>query len=218
VTQPWNRSTCDLPELGAVDRQAGEFWVRNPFHMPLAEENLSAYERNRTFMNLNGKRFVDVSFASGADLDSDSRSVVVGDFDRDGAEDILVASIGGGPLRLFRNKSPNIAHRSRIELIGRTSNRSAIGARVIATCGDRQIYRDLFPAHGFMGQSPPEIHLGLGAAERIDRLTVRWPSGLEQTFEDLPANCRITITEGDAPHGVARLSGAADRKRAAVHE
>jgi hypothetical protein len=201
-----DRSTCDLPELGAVDRSAGEFWVRNPFHIPLAEENLSAFERNRTFLNLDGKRFVDVSVASGADLDSDSRSVVVGDFDRDGAEDILVASIGGGPLRLFRNKFRDRAHGARIELIGRTSNRSAIGARVTATCDGRQICRDLFPANGFQGQSPPELHLGLGAAERIDRLTVRWPSGLEQAFEDLPVDRRITITEGEATPEVAGFS------------
>ena len=86
-----------LPELGEVDRDAGEFWYENPFQIVTNGENLSAFERNCLFMNLDGQAFIDGSFASGADIDSDSRSVIATDMNADGAIDLLVGSVGGGP-------------------------------------------------------------------------------------------------------------------------
>ena len=140
---------------------------------------------------------MDASFASNVDIDSDSRSVIAADFDRDGYCDLLVGSDGGGPLRLFRNSYPWNTRRVRIELIGTTSNRKAIGSRVTLSCGNRKIVRDLFPANGFLGQGPPELLIGVGAAESIDQLTVRWPTGDSQEFTDLATDCVITITEGE---------------------
>jgi len=169
-------------------------------------KNFSAYERKRLYLNLGGKSFLDASFASRADIDSDSRSVVAADFDGDGAPDLLVGSVGGGPLRLFRNQFPRTAHRVRIELVGTRSNRAGIGARVVAHCGGRQIVRDLFPANGFMGAGPVEMLLGLGEASRIDRLTIRWPSGEVQELKNLPADRRITVTEGRSEIRTAELT------------
>jgi len=182
--------------LGAVDKKSGEFWVKNTFMMPRVGANLSAYERNRLFLNAGTDGFLDASFASRANIDSDSRSVVAADFDGDGAPDLLVGSSGGGSLRLFRNRFPRTSHRVRMNLEGVTSNRKAIGTRVIAHCGNRQIVRDLFTPNGCMGQGPPEMILGLGTATTIDRLSVRWPTGRVQEFHDLPVDCRITIREG----------------------
>lgn len=206
VSRPLDRS-CVLPALGEVDQKSGEFWVGNAFMMPRAGANLSAYERNRLFLNVRKHGFLDASFASRADIDSDSRSVVAADFDGDGAPDLLVGSSGGGPLRLFRNRFPRTSHRVRINLEGVTSNRLAIGTRVIAHCGDRQIVRDLFTPNGCMGQGPPEIILGLGTATIIDRLSVRWPTGRVQEFRNLPADCRISIREGVQKFVVGKLTG-----------
>lgn len=165
--------------------------------MAFQRNNLSAYEPNRLFINVAGRQFVDLSHQSGADIDSDSRSVIVGDFDNDDDPDLLVGSVGGGPLRLFQNAIPHVSNRVRLQLVGVTSNRQAIGSRVVAHCGGQQIVRDLFPANGFMGQNPAELLLGLGQAEKIDRLTVRWPSGVTQQFEDVPVNCHLEIVEGE---------------------
>jgi hypothetical protein len=193
VSQPHNRLS-QLEAIGEIDEEAGEFWTKNPFQMPNERENLSSFERNRTFLSLDGSSFIDVSFASGADIDSDSRSVVAADFNRDGATDLLVGSVGGGSLRLFLNRFPK-ANFSRIRLEGSGSNRAGIGARLTATVEGQKLIRDLFPQNGFMGQGPAEIILGLGDAKEIDRLEVRWPSGKTQIYKNLAANRYFLLKE-----------------------
>jgi hypothetical protein len=148
-------------------------------------------------------RFLDASFASRADIDSDSRSVVASDFDRDGHPDLLVGSVGGGPLRLFLNRFPRTNHRVRIDLVGVDSNRPAIGTRLVVHAGGRQIVRDLFPENGSVGQGPVEMVIGVGEAERIERLSIRWPSGRTQQFSDLPVDSTLVITEGRADYDVS---------------
>lgn len=194
MTQPHDRM-AQLPEIGEVDREAGEFWVSNPLRLPEKGENLSAYERNKLFLSVDGKRFVDSSFASSTDIDSDSRSVVAADIDRDGAVDLLVSSAGGGPLRVFSNRLKQ-GNRLEIRLRGVKSNRSGIGARIVAQCGDRKIVRDIFPQNGFMGSGPAIQWIGVADAQKIDRLIIRWPSGLEQVFDDVEVNRSVRIEEG----------------------
>ena len=185
-----------LPELGEVDSSAGEFWVANPFLMPQEGHNLSAFERNRMFLNVGGQKFLDASRFSGADLDSDSRSVVAADFDNDGRTDLLVGSVGGGPLRLFRNEMDATANRHLdVELEGTTSNRSAIGARVTLEVGGRRIVRELFAANGCMGQAPARLSIGVGDSEIVDRLTVRWPNGSSEKFEQLDTKVMFKAIE-----------------------
>lgn len=194
MSQPLDRS-YKIEPLGKIDSAAGEFWT-NPFEMPQQRDNLSAYETNCLFLNVDGTRFLDASFASQANIDSDSRSVMVGDFNGDLAPDLLVGSVGGGPLRLFLNKFPEGNHRVEVRLRGVESNHSAIGARAVAEANGKTIVRDLFAPNGFMGQGPARLNFGVGTADRIDKLTVRWPTGKQQVFEDLPVDCVIQIVEG----------------------
>ena len=173
VSRPLDRNS-KIPALGELDEEEGEFWVENPFMMMGIRANLSSYERNRMFLNRDGKSFIDASFASVADIDSDSRNVIAADFDRDGSTDLLVGSAGGGSLRLFANRFPRKAGNSvRIELVGVESNRPAIGTRIVANVSGRQIVRDVFPSNGFMGQGPVETILGLGVNSQIDQLSIR---------------------------------------------
>ena len=195
MTQPMDRS-CMLPQLGEMDDEHGEFWVENPFLLPQLGKNISAYEKNRMFLNMPGGAFLDASFASQADIDSDSRSVIASDFDKDGYCDLLVGSDGGGPLRMFRNSFPWQTRRVRLRLVGKISNRTAIGSRVILECGGRQIVRDLFAPNGFLGQAPAEMLIGVGTSERIEQLTVRWPTGQEQTFTDLDVGIMVRFRPG----------------------
>ena len=202
MSRPLDR-TCKLPVRGKIDEAAGEFWVENPFDMPKEGKNLSAYENNRLFINLDGKDFVDASFGSKADIDSDSRSVVVADFNRDGMPDLLVGNVGGGPLRLFVNEfGPDRSGKSvRLHLQGTTSNRQAIGSRVEATIGDRKVVRDVFFQNGCMGHGPADCVIGLGTADRIDHLRIRWPNGVWQDYPAIEASRNVTIIEGQ--EGVA---------------
>ncbi len=197
MSQPMDRSSR-LPALGPVDSAAGEFWVENPFLMPRRGDNLSAFERNCLFLNTTDNRtlqFLDASFASTADLDSDSRSAIAADVDRDGDLDLLVGSVGGGPIRLLQNQIPQ-GHRVVLSLTGTDSNRSGIGCRVTIGCEDRHVIRDLFPANGFMGTGPTELTIGLGRATLITSLTIRWPTGQNQVFTDLAVDQHYTLTEG----------------------
>jgi enediyne biosynthesis protein E4 len=190
--------TSFVEAKGDIDTENGEFWVENPFLLQEGGHNLSAYERNRLYLNVEGSDFVEASFASGTDIDSDSRGVVFADFNRDGAIDLLVSSVGGGPLRLFMNRFPQKNRWIRLALEGKTSNRPGIGCRAILQCDGRQIVRDLFPANGFMGSGPTDFLIGVGKAETVEKLTIRWPTGKVQGFENLPTNKEITITESSS--------------------
>ncbi len=201
MSQPMDMK-CQIEPQGDIDSSSGEFWVNNPFEMLSGKHNFSAYEQNKFFLNRPRQPFVDLSFESGTNIDSDSRSAIAADFDRDGDLDLLVGSVGGGPIRLFQNRILTNNHRVRIDLQGTVSNRQGIGARVVAEVSGRLITRDVFPTNGFMGQSPAELILGVGQAERIDRLTVRWPTGQEDVFTDLPVEAVISIVEGEAGHTV----------------
>ncbi len=200
VSQPLDR-THKSEKLGEVDSAAGEFWVASPFQMPQLGHNLSAFEANRLFLNVDGQHFLDASFASHANIDSDSRSAIAADLDADGDIDLLVGSVGGGPLRMFANQISTDNHRVRIDVVAASGCRPAIGTRVVLQCGERQITRDLFPANGFMGQSPAELLIGIGQAKSIDRLMIRWPNGDFQEFLNLPVDVRLEFKEGQADYG-----------------
>lgn len=195
MSQPLDRS--QLHEvLGNLDVEAGELWVENPFHLPALGENLSAYEQNRVFLNSQGTSFVDASFTSGANLDSDSRSVIAADFNNDGAQDLLVGSVGGGSIRLFLNRIPQ-GNAIEVTLLQRGGKSAAIGARVTASVGRETIVRDLFPANGCLGQQPARMIIGLGAAEKADSITIRWPDGQTQQVNEVPAGNDLTIVQRD---------------------
>ena len=199
MTQPFNRLSVIEPQ-GVLDVEAGELWVSNPWELMSEGVNLSAYERNRLFFNYEGREFIDLSYQSGADIDSDSRSAIAADFDRDGDLDLLVASVGGGPLRLFMNQIPSDGKSVRVLLEGTKSNRQGVGTRLQIEVGSRRIVRDVFPANGLMGQHPTETVIGVGAVNEIDRLLVHWPSGHTQTFQNVPVGGILQIREDAAKY------------------
>jgi ASPIC and UnbV len=195
VSQPLDRSG-QTEQLGEIDEEEGEFWVRSPFQIPQLGHNLSAFEPNRLFLNLGGSNFLDASFASNANVDSDSRSVIATDLDGDGGIDLLVGSVGGGPLRIFLNQIPTAHRYVRIEL-QRAEGESVIGSRVVLHCGDRTITRDLFPANGFAGQGPAELLIGVGKATVIDQVTIRWPNGKTESHNEQPVGGLLRFAEGE---------------------
>ena len=70
MSQPCNRN-CDIKQPGALDAKLGEFWVGNPWEIITEGHNLSAFERNRMYLNVGGREFLDVSHISGTDSDGD---------------------------------------------------------------------------------------------------------------------------------------------------
>lgn len=194
VSQPSNR-TADVKQPGQLDAKLGEFWVGNPWAIVRNQHNLSSFERNRVYLNVGGKEFVEVSGVSGADSDGDGRSAVAADFRNTGQPDLIVRQVGGGPLMLYENRLPQ-KHYLTVSLRGTTSNKRGIGAKLTAEVAGRKIVRELYPANTYRSQTPTQVLFGLADDTKIDKLTIRWPSGTEQVLTDVKADRHVVIEEG----------------------
>ncbi len=164
---------------------------------------------NRMFLNRAGREFVDVTTSTGTGHLQKGHGIAFADLDNDGDEDIF-ANMGGAfpgdkyPNALFENPGHGndwIA----VELVGRRSNRSAIGARirVVLDVNGREEQRFRWvTSGGSFGASPLMQHIGLGQGSEIVRLEIDWPAGPEdsgptrQVVRDVPTNSFIVVTEG----------------------
>lgn len=151
-------------------------------------------EKNLAFRNAGELKFESVGAAWGLDREGVSFGAATADFDDDGALDLVVANLDV-PVGLYRNRSGGRS--LQVRLVGTTSNSQGVGATVIATTEDGLTQtRYVTITRGFLSASDPLLHFGLGVATKVARLTVRWPSGCEQTFADIPADHLAVITEG----------------------
>jgi Flp pilus assembly protein TadD len=163
----------------------------------LVHGSIASRQRNAFLRNDGHGGFDEISGAIGLDLDQDGRSFAILDVDGDGAPDLAVMADRQAPqLRIFHNdfetKSASIA----VRLRGTRSNRDAVGARVVVDTDRLHKTRMVSCGSGFLSQHSKELLIGLGASERIHKLTVAWPSGASQVFSDVPLNARIRIVEG----------------------
>jgi hypothetical protein len=193
VSQPCDRG-CKIAAPGQIDNELKEFWVENPWRIHTEGHNLSAYERKRAYLNVKGQAFLEISHLTGADNDGDGRSVVAADFGNTGRLDLIVRQVSGGALLLYENRFPQ-RHYLEVSLRGRRSNRQGIGARLTGVVQGQPIVREMYPSNTYRSQAPNIVHFGLGDADRVERLTIRWPSGLVQELTDLAADRHILVTE-----------------------
>ena len=157
----------------------------------------SGHETNNAFLNLGGGRFVDISAVAGLDYADDGRALAVVDWDQDGALDLVTSNRTGPQLRFLGNRNAGGGHFLALRLEGRRSNRDAIGARVeLFLAGGRRLVRAVRAGDGYLGQSSRWLHFGLGATTAIDRIRVRWPSGLLEEVRGLDADRWYTLREG----------------------
>jgi hypothetical protein len=105
------------------------------------------------------------------------------DVENRGALDVLVAN-QRGPMLLYRNEVASDRHWIDFELEGTASNRSAIGAQVRVFFGGQQQLQELVAASGYAAQNQRRLHFGIGEHANIDRVTIRWPSGREQSIDN----------------------------------
>jgi len=154
-------------------------------------------EQHLAFRNLGDLHFEDVSAAWGLNQKGVSFGSALGDLDGDGNLDIVYLNFQGG-VTLLRNDS-DTGHRAVVALRGTRSNRFGVGATVRIETGSGVQVRTLVLARGVLSSSEPILHFGLGDDARIARLTVAWPSGRTQSFSDLAADRRFTITEPSGP-------------------
>ncbi len=193
ATQPMGCNFGDLDNDGFLD-----------FYLGTGSPEYIALMPNLMFHNQRGKKFTDVTTAGGFGHLQKGHGVSFADLDNDGDQDIFI-QIGGWYLGdkfgngLFEN--PGFGnHWIGIKLVGKQSNRSAIGTRIRAIIVEngetRSVYRWV-NSGGSFGANPLRQQLGLGQATRIKQLEIYWPkTNLTQVFKDLPVDRFIEIHEG----------------------
>jgi hypothetical protein len=146
-----------------------------------------------------GKQWTNVSAQSGPIFAKplSARGLAIGDFDNDGAIDVLISNNDDAPL-LLRNKAGGQNQWLGLKLIGKKSNPDAIGARVTYQAGDLKRSRMKVGGGSYLSYHDPRMVLGIGKRAKIDWLEVKWPepSGRVERFTDLPIGRYITIVEG----------------------
>ena len=148
------------------------------------------------FRNVDDSRFEDVTerSGSGATTVHSSRGAAFGDFDNDGAVDVLVFNMNEPPS-LLRNQYRGGNHWIALKLEGVASNRAAIGATVRLTAGGRTQAAAVLSQSSYYSHNDLRLHFGLGAASSADRIEIRWPSGGVQTLRDVRGDKVVAVRE-----------------------
>ncbi len=159
----------------------------------------SVYRQRRLlYRNLGSGKIADVTASSGPGVTAlhSSRGLATGDFDNDGDVDVFINNMNERPS-LLRNEGGNQEAFLSVRLVGRKSNRSAIGAQVTVTAGGVRQVQEVRSGSSFMSHSDLRLHFGLGSAKTIEKIEVRWPfKASVDVVSGLTANQFVTIEEG----------------------
>ena len=190
----WGAGIVDLDNDGCPDL----FMVTGNVY-PEVERKLPQYQ-NKTpravFRNLGNSTFEELIDAAGPGVAEEhcSRGCAFGDFDNDGDVDILIVNLNETPS-LLRNDLIGNQNWVKVKLEGVKSNRSAIGARVLAHYGGKTQAQSVLSQCSFYSCNDPRLHFGLGTHTTVD-LEVRWPNGMVEVFKRMPVNRLVTLREG----------------------
>ena len=191
----WATAFVDLGNDGWLDL----FLANGHVYPEVAQlKTEAAYaQRKVVYVNRGNGRFEDVTEQLGAPATTPraARGAAFGDVDNDGDVDIVISNVNAPP-DLFRTDTEAGRHWLLVKLTGTASNRSAIGARVGCTAGGMTRWEEVRGGGSYISQNDVRVHFGLGETSKVDRLWVRWPSGLEEEWRDLAADQILPLREG----------------------
>jgi len=143
----------------------------------------------RLFRNLGPDGFKDVTADVGLDKVAlkDPRAIITGDYDGDGATDLLITQ-NRGPVVLLRNEGGNKNHWLRLSLRGLADNKSAIGTKVEVFAGGNRQKFEIAGSSGYLGQNSPYLTVGLGQSTQADVVRMLWPTGVLQDEVEVAAD------------------------------
>jgi len=190
----WGAGMMDLDNDGYPDL----FMVTGNVY-PEVEKKLPQYPYKCprvVFRNLGNQAFEELIELAGPGVAAQhsSRGCAFGDFDNDGDVDILIINMNEPPS-LLRNDLQGKTNWIKVKLEGVKSNRSAIGARVLAHYGGKTQAQSVLSQSSYYSCNDPRLHFGLGSNTTVD-IEVHWPNGLAETFKHIAANQLITLREG----------------------
>lgn len=151
---------------------------------------------NGLFRNLGNLHFEDVSAKAGAGFLSPAahRGVAFGDLNNDGRMDAVVTVLNGSP-QILMNRTSNGNHWIILNLVGVKSNRDGLGTKVKITTSLGSQYNAATTAVGYNSSSDKRVHFGLGTATVIDKVELRWPSGIHQVLTNVKVDQVLTVKE-----------------------
>jgi hypothetical protein len=128
-----------------------------------------------------------------------ARGAAFGDLDNDGDLDVVISRMDGAPAVLSNESA--VGNWIRLELIGRRSNRSAIGTKVEVHTQGRILHRQVKGGGSYASSNDPRLLIGVGSAEQVERVEIRWPSGRRTTLKAPELNHTHKLVEPDSPAG-----------------
>mgnify|MGYP005828358351 CR=1 FL=1 len=149
---------------------------------------------------MQGRRFEEVGAAAGNALTTPraARSSAVGDFDNDGALDVLIGVLDGAPVLARNVGGAEAGHWLSVRLIGDPDQRcprDATGSTVVVSAGGRRLRGEVASGRVQVSQSDPRVHVGLGAATAVDAVEVRWAGGVTRRYAIDGVNRFVTIDQ-----------------------
>jgi hypothetical protein len=157
------------------------------------------------FRNTHDGTFEDVSSTLSDIPPQSRRGAAFGDINNDGNVDAVLLNLGAPPSLLL-NETANTSHRVLFKLVGTTSNKMAIGARVTVKAGQLVQSSEVRAGGSYLSQNDPRLHFGLGSEAKIGEVEIRWPNGKIEVLKDLPADNIYTLVEGEGVKDKVALS------------
>jgi enediyne biosynthesis protein E4 len=153
-------------------------------------------QEDQVFENLGNGKFKDVSWDLGSYFKEKlvGRGACFGDYDNDGDIDAYIVNLNDRGAFLRNNKG-NQNNWITLNLIGTVSNRDGIGARIKVTSGGKVQTNQKKSTSGYLSQNDPRIHFGLAKNDIVDRIEIKWPSGILQVLENVKVNQILTVKE-----------------------
>lgn len=160
-----------------------KFWLEKPIRK----------EKNLAFKNLGELKFKSIGGDWGLERNGVSFGATTADLDGDGDSDLIINN-ADGPVSIYRNKTSK-NNRIKVSLRGVTNNHRGLGATIFVTTSTGLQSRTVTSARGWLSASDTTAVFGLGSADKVQRLEIRWPGKVRQIYENLDANHHYFVSE-----------------------